>query len=139
MRYLHFAAVILLFSTTNLFATDNEKLACLAGIAADIDGNKSFSSDTTNIRFILTLVKKNDDVSAIKVKHTGAMDGMPEIQFKCLTNVADNLYTCANGISAIWFYSPKKHGVITTLGLATLLDEKRANAAGTYNYTCSSF
>lgn len=117
----------------------NHSLACMAGASADIDGSKSYTTDASSIRFILTLLNKGNKLSAVNVRHTGAMEGMPDTWYQCSVNGAGNLYTCVNGAEVIWYFPAQKHGVIANLNVVPMLKENRANAAGIYNYSCATF
>ena len=116
-----------------------ESLACMAGASADIDGSKSYPTDASKIRFLLTLQMRDQEIIAVHVKHTGVMEGMPATWYQCSVNGAGNIYTCANGTTVIWYFPSRKHGVITSLSITPVLDENRANAAGIYNYSCAVF
>ena len=130
----------MLLCFSNALANEsNESLACMAGASADIDGSKSFPTDAAQIRFILTLAKKSQEISAIKIKHTGVMEGMPETLYQCSINAAGNIYTCVNGTEVIWYCPERKHGVKASLAIVPVIKENRANAAGIYNYSCSTF
>ncbi|KJZ15344.1 hypothetical protein TW85_04645 [Marinomonas sp. S3726] len=111
----------------------------MAGSSADIDGSKSFPTNASSIRFILTLAKSSGEISAIKIRNTGVMEGMPETWYQCSINAAGNIYTCVNGTKVVWYYPERKHGVIASLSIVEVITENRANAAGIYNYSCSSF
>lgn len=134
-----FITSFLLIFTNALANGATNALACMAGASADIDGSNSYPTDASSIRFILSLDKKSDDLSAIKIKYTGIMEGMPETWYKCSVNAMGNLYTCVNGSEVVWYYPDQKHGVIANLSISTLIKENRANAAGLYNYSCSTF
>lgn len=116
-----------------------ESLACMAGASADIDGSKSYPTDASSVRFLLTLLRRDQEIIAVHVKHTGVMEGMPAFWYQCSVNGAGNLYTCANGADVIWYFPSRKHGVIANLSIGTVLKENRANAAGIYNYSCAAF
>lgn len=139
MKALLFLIALFSFAENVLAAKPTETLACMAGASADIDGGKSYSSDATSIRFLMTLRKTDQKVSAVNIKHTGAMEGLPETSFPCSVNGAGNLYTCANGAEVVWYYPEKMHGVIANLGVVEIFKEQRANAAGIYNYSCTKF
>ena len=116
-----------------------DTLACMAGASADIDGSKSYSTDASSIRFLLTLLMKDQKIISVNVKHTGAMEGMPDTWYQCSVNGAGNLYTCINGAEVVWYFPSRKHGVTANLNVVPILKENRANAAGIYNYSCSAF
>lgn len=124
----------------NVWAGDSkESLACMAGASADIDGSKSYPTDASSVRFLLTLLRRDQKIIAVHVKHTGVMEGMPASWYQCSLNGAGNLYACANGAEVIWYFPSRKHGVIANLNVVSVLKENRANAAGIYNYSCTAF
>ena len=116
-----------------------ESLACMAGASADIDGSKSYTTDASSVRFLLTLQRRDQKIIALQVKHTGAMEGMPATWYQCSVNGARNLYTCVNGAEVIWYFPSRKHGVVANLSVVPIMKENRANAAGIYNYSCAAF
>ncbi|MBN1378573.1 MAG: hypothetical protein JXA04_05005 [Gammaproteobacteria bacterium] len=116
-----------------------DSLACMAGASADIDGSRSYSTDASSIRFLLTLERRNKEIAAVNLKHTGDMEGMPDTWFQCSVNGAGNLFTCVNGAEVIWYFPSRQHGVIANLNIVPMMKENRANAAGIYNYTCAAF
>lgn len=116
-----------------------KKMACMAGAAADIDGRRSFTTDASSIRFILSLEMNGRKISAVEIKHTGVMQGMPSQYFDCSTNEAESLFTCVSGAQVVWYYPEKAHGVIASIGMIPMFKENRANSAGMYNYSCSPF
>jgi hypothetical protein len=116
-----------------------ESLACMAGASADIDGSKSYPTDASSVRFLLTLSRRDQKIIAIHVKQTGVMEGMPATWYQCSVNGAGNLYTCVNGAEVIWYFPSRKHGVIANLNIVAMMKENRANAAGIYNYSCAGF
>jgi len=118
---------------------ENDVLACMAGASADIDGSKSYTSDAYSIRFLLTLKRKKNEIYAVHVKYTGAMEEMPSFWYQCSVNRKGNLYTCANGTDAIWYYPKRKHGVMASISIVEMIEENRANSAGIYNYSCTVF
>ncbi|MBC7002755.1 hypothetical protein BIZ37_09325 [Photobacterium sp. BZF1] len=113
------------------------KLACMAGASADIDGANSHRSDASGIRFLLTLHKKDGAITSIGLKHTGAMEGFPTISFNCIGD--NDIFSCSNLSSTIWYYPEKNHGVYASLGIRPIFEEKRANTGGIFNYSCSTF
>ncbi|MCG9787552.1 hypothetical protein L1D61_10340 [Vibrio mediterranei] len=130
-------AMLLSVSQATIAADSKETLACMAGAAADIDGSKSYSSDASGIRFLLTLNSENGSITSIDVKHTGVMQGMPVMSFKCMQN--GDVYSCSNAANVMWYYPDKMHGIRASLGIHSIFEEKRANTGGIYNYSCISF
>lgn len=121
-------------------ANENKNiLACIAGASADIDGSRSFTTNASSIRFVLTLQTKEQNIVSVNLKHAGAMEGMPDAWFQCSVNGAGNLYTCVNGAEVIWYFPARQHGVIANVGVTKIIKENRANAAGIYNYSCVPF
>ena len=118
---------------------EREILACMAGASADIDGSRSYTSDASSIRFLLTLQRKDRTIIAVHLKHTGVMEGYPDYWYNCSVNQAGNLYTCVNGAEAIWYFPARKHGVMASISIKDLMEENRANSAGMYNYSCAEF
>lgn len=116
-----------------------ETLACMAGASADIDGSKSYSTDATSIRFLLTLQRRDQKIIALHVKHTGAMEGMPDYWYQCSVNGSGDLYACANGGEIYWYFPSRKHGVKAELNILAMMKENRGNSAGIYNYSCTDF
>ena len=116
-----------------------EVLACMAGASADIDGSKSYQSNASSIRFLLTLLRRDGEIIAIHVKHTGAMEGWPDSWYECSVNGNGKLYTCAGGVDVFWYFPARKHGVKASISVMQMMEENRANAAGMYNYSCSEF
>ena len=89
----------------NVWANDKkEVLACMAGASVDIDGSRGYKTDASSIRFLLTLLRKDQAIIAVNIKYTGVMEGYPDFWYKCSVNGAGNLYTCANGGDAIWYF-----------------------------------
>ena len=118
---------------------EREVLACMAGASADIDGSRSYTTDASSIRFLLTLLRRDRKIIALQVKYSGAMEGMPDFWYNCSVNQAENLYTCANGADAIWYFPARKHGVMVSISVMQIMEENRGNAAGMYNYSCAEF
>ena len=139
MRVIVYLIAALSLSFDTLADKSRETLACMAGASADIDGNKSYSTDATSIRFLLTLQRSDQKIIALHVKHTGAMEGMPAFWYPCSVNEAGNLYTCASGADVIWYFPSRKHGVKASLSVMSIMKENRGNAGGIYNYSCTEF
>jgi len=118
---------------------EREVLACMAGASADIDGSKSYPTNSSSIRFLLTLQKKDQTIITVNLKYTGEMEGYPDYWYNCSVNQAETLYTCANGADVIWYFPARKHGVMASISIMPMMKENRANAAGMYNYSCSEF
>ncbi|MEA1988324.1 MAG: hypothetical protein U9N57_03815 [Pseudomonadota bacterium] len=132
----------------NVYASNtNETLACLAGASADITGSKSFISDASNIRFLLTLTKQHNEIKKIKIKYIGDMEALPSFSYQCTFNKiklvnTGRIYNCSyggNGSTAIWYYPERQHGVIAGINITDLFKENRLNSGGIYNYSCTQF
>ena len=139
IKILPYLILALILSSNVLADESKDRLACMAGASADIDGDKSYPTNAASIRFILTLSKRKGKIIAINIKHTGALEGMPDTWYQCSVNGAGNIYTCINGAEVVWYYPARKHGVIANLSIVPVMKENRANAAGIYNYSCSGF
>lgn len=139
MKFLVLA--FLSIAASSSFGADQEKevLACVANAAADVDGGRSYQSDASPIRFLLTLHRQGQAIIAAQQKYTGAMEGYSSEVVGCSPNQSGNLYSCVGGAHILWYYPAKKHGAIASMNVAAIFNENRGNAAGIYNYSCSTF